>query len=127
MRSVFIFLLFLLSCQTAHANPCDQPIQLSKVAHYIYLQGHLCPGDGKKFIVQEITKPFYLKTNQFASTFPPNPKNKLEIKITPIKGKHLTNEVTFAPAPLEPIKNPKRTQTFKVKKNKKTTFKVGRS
>ena len=50
MKSVFVFALFLLGCQTASANPCDQPIQLSKVDNYVFLQGHLCPGDGKKFI-----------------------------------------------------------------------------
>jgi len=50
MKSVFIFALLLLGCQTARANPCDQPIQLSKVDNYVLLQGHLCPGDGKKFI-----------------------------------------------------------------------------
>jgi hypothetical protein len=47
---MLIFALFLLSFQTAQADPCDQPIELSKVANYIYLQGRLCPGDGKKFI-----------------------------------------------------------------------------
>jgi hypothetical protein len=81
--------------------------------------------DGKKFVTKEITKPFYLKTNQFASTSDPV-ASKLRIKITPIPGKHLTNEVTFSPGPLEEIQNPKRTTTFKVKKNKKFTSKVGR-
>jgi hypothetical protein len=82
--------------------------------------------DGRKFVAKEITKSFYLKPNQFASTSDPA-VSKLRIKITPIPGKHLTNEVTFAPGPLEEIQNPKRKTTFKVKKNKKTTFKVGRS
>lgn len=82
--------------------------------------------DGRKFIVKEITKSFYLKPNEFASTSDPSVR-KLRIKITPIPGKHLTNEVTFAAGPLEEIQNPKRKTTFKVKKNKKTTFKVGRS
>lgn len=36
--------------QASIADPCAQPIQLSKVDNYVYLQGHLCPGDGKKFI-----------------------------------------------------------------------------
>ena len=47
----FIFLALLINSETAFAsNPCKQPIQLSKVANYIYLQGHLCAGDGKTFI-----------------------------------------------------------------------------
>jgi hypothetical protein len=50
MKSIFIFAFLLLGCQTAYGNPCSQPIQLSKIDNYIYLQGHLCPGDGKKFI-----------------------------------------------------------------------------
>jgi hypothetical protein len=50
MRFFFTLAMFVICFQTAHANPCDQPIQLSKVDNYIYLQGRLCPGDGKKFI-----------------------------------------------------------------------------
>ena len=50
MKPVFLVALFLLGCQTARANPCDQPILLSKVDNYVFLQGRLCPGDGKKFI-----------------------------------------------------------------------------
>ena len=51
MKSVVICALFLISLPAAHAaNPCSDPIRLSKQSTYVLLEGRLCPGDGKKFV-----------------------------------------------------------------------------
>jgi hypothetical protein len=51
MKSLFMFTLMAAFCHGANAsNPCEDPIRLTKQADYVYLQGRLCPGDGKRFI-----------------------------------------------------------------------------
>jgi hypothetical protein len=44
------FVLLINAHQALATNTCNRPVELSKVDQYVFLQGHICPGDGKKFI-----------------------------------------------------------------------------